>query len=158
MKARNPVSFAVALVLLLLAVSNTSAQTSAQERADTLRLQLEDLKTKQLDLESRLKVLDEQSKPENIEKSLAGVGSTHPEDLRELKRKQFETEKASIQKQLTLLAESRNRLEVGIAQADAGAYHESAKGPSVVEAPPTPTPQPKKQRPKRVKRKVKKPQ
>jgi hypothetical protein len=155
MKPKNLFSFAVALVLLLLAVSNTSAQTSAQERADALRLQLEELKTKQFDLESRLKVLEEQSKPENIENSLAGVGSTHPEDLRELKRKQFETEKAGVQKQLALLAESRSRLEVGIAQAEASAYHESAKGPSVVEQP---APQIEKQRPRRAraKRKVNK--
>jgi hypothetical protein len=143
-------------ILLLGIASNVSGQTSGQERVDSLRLQLEDVKTKQLDLETRLKVLEEQSQPENIEKSLAGVGSTRPEDLRELKRKQLETEKASVQKQLALLADSRTRLEAGIAQAEATAYHESAKGPSVSEDPP-PT-QIQKQRPRRAqaKRKVKK--
>jgi hypothetical protein len=143
----------IAIILLLAGISTVSAQTSAQGRADTLRLQLEDVKTKQLDLESRLQVLEEQSQPENIEKSLAGVGSTHPEDLRELKRKQLESEKASVQKQLALLAESRTRLETGVAQAEAAAYQQSAKGPAMpVEATTTgdsvaPAP---KQRPRRV--------
>jgi hypothetical protein len=121
----------VAIILVLAAISTASAQTSAQERADTLRLQLEDVKSKQLDLENRLQALEEQSKPENIEKSLAGVGSTHPEDLRELKQKQLESEKAGVQKQLALLAESRTRLESGVAQAEAAAYQQSAKGPAL---------------------------
>jgi hypothetical protein len=139
------------LIILVLAIT-VSAQTPSQARADSLRLQLEDVKTKQSDLELRLKTLEEQATPENIEKSLAGVGSTKPEDLRELKRKQLESEKASVLRQLALLAESRTRLETGIAQADAVAYQESAKTP-VATTPPssdsvtTPTP---KQRPRRV--------
>jgi hypothetical protein len=153
MKPKTLVSFTLGAFSLLLAFSTVSAQTSAQERVDTLRLQLEDVKTKQLDLESRLKVLEEQARPENIEKSLAGVGSTKPEDLRELKRKQFESEKASVQKQLSLLSESRNRLEVGIAQAEAAAYQQSAKGPVIVSEASTSNSavtQPAKQRPRRV--------
>jgi hypothetical protein len=120
----------VITLLLLVWTVDTHSQTTAQDRANTLRLQLEEVKTKQLDLQSRLQSLEEQAKPENIEKSLAGIGSTKPEDLRELKRRQLESEKASIQKQLTLLGESRTRLESGIAQADADAYQQSAKGPA----------------------------
>jgi len=123
----------ITLILLAWAVIAHS-QTSAQERADTLRMQLEDVKTKQLDLQSRLQVLEEQSKPENIEKSLAGIGSTKPEDLRELKRRQLESEKLTIQKQLALLAESQTRLETSIARANADAYHQSAaRDPAVAE-------------------------
>ena len=136
-------------------VATVSAQTPAQDRADALRLQLEQLKTRQLDLETRLKELEEQSTPENIEKSLAGVGSTKPEELRELRRKKLEAEKQGVQKQLALLNDSRTRLETGIAQAEAAAYQESAKGPAAV-SPPTnssdtvsPT---QKQRPRRVQR------
>jgi hypothetical protein len=58
-------------------------------------------------------------KPENIEKSLAGIGSTHPEDLRDFRRRQLELEKMNIQTQLKLLAESQTRVEAGIVQADA---------------------------------------
>jgi len=126
----------IIVVLSTLSVSSlVHAQTSAQERADALRLQLEELKTKQLDLEARLQTLEEQSQPENIEKSLAGVGSTHPEDLREFRRKQFDKEKQSLKQQLDLLNKSQTRLETAIAQADADAYHQSAKGPSITTTP-----------------------
>jgi len=126
----------IIVVLSTLSVSSlVHAQTSAKERADALRLQLEELKTKQLDLEARLQILEEQSQPENIEKSLAGVGSTHPEDLREFRRKQFDKEKQSLKQQLDLLNKSQTRLETAIAQADADAYHQSAKGPSITTTP-----------------------
>jgi len=121
---------AVIFASLILCSSAVDArgQTKAQERADSLRLQLEEVQTKQLALQERLQTLEEQLKPENIEKSLAGVGSTKPEDLRESKRRQLEVEKAGIEKQLNVLANSKTRLETGVAQAEADAYHQSAKG------------------------------
>ena len=122
-------------MVLILGVGTVAvqAQTTAQERADALRSQLEELQGKQLELQQRLATLEEQLKPENIEKSLAGVGSTKPEELREQRRKQLEIEKNGVQKQLDLLDDSRMRLERSIAQADADAYHQSAKTVSVAE-------------------------
>jgi hypothetical protein len=70
--------------------------------------------------------LEESLKPENIESSLAGVGSTKPEDLREQRRRQLEIERNGVQAQLNLLATSHTRLEQAIAQADAEAYRQSA--------------------------------
>src|SRR5215510_3689521 len=107
------------LVVLILGAGTTAvqAQTTAQERAEALRSQLEELQVKQLELQQRLGTLEEQIKPENIEKSLAGVGSTKPEELREARRKQLEIEKNGVQKQLELLNDSRTRLERSIAQA-----------------------------------------
>ena len=102
------------------------AQTSAQERAANLRQQLAEVQAKQTELETRLQQLEEDLKPENIEKGLAGVGSTRPEELREQRRRQLEIEKKSVQTQLNQLATSRTRLETGILQADAAAYHSSA--------------------------------
>jgi len=66
-------------------------------------------------------VAQEYLKPENIEKGLAGIGSTRPEELREQRRRQLEIEKKSVQTRLDQLATSRNRLETGIVQADAAA-------------------------------------
>jgi hypothetical protein len=84
------------------------------------------VQAKQESLQARLRSLEEELRPENIEKSLAGIGSTHPEDLRELRRRQLEIEKTTVQSQLKLLAESQTRLETSIAHADADAYHQSA--------------------------------
>jgi Skp family chaperone for outer membrane proteins len=102
-------------------------QTSAQEKAANLRAQLSEVETKQTGLQTRLEDLDEKLKPENIEKAFAGVGSTHPEDLREQRRRQLEIERNGVQKQLDLLATSRTRLETAIAKADADAYRQSAQ-------------------------------
>jgi hypothetical protein len=58
------------------------AQPSAQQRADSLRSQLVEVDLKKLDLQKRREQLEYELKPENIERGLAGVGSTHPEELR----------------------------------------------------------------------------
>ncbi len=119
---------------LALAVPYAQTQNSAQEKAANLRAQLAEVETKQAELQARLQTLDESMKPENIEQSLAGVGSTKPEDLREQRRKKLEIERNGVQKQLDLLATSHTRLETAIAQADAEAYRQSAapgNGPSI---------------------------
>jgi len=110
---------------------STGVQTSAQEKAASLRIQLSEVEAKQAELQTRLQQLEESLKPENIEHSLAGVGSTRPEELREQKRRQLEIERNGVKTQLDLLARSHSRLETAIAQADAEAYRQSA-------APPTP--------------------
>lgn len=117
----------VVTLAIISAATLTSAQTPAQARADNLKLQLEEVKSKQAQMQERLSTLEEQLKPENLDNSLAGVGSTRPEDLREAKRHQLENEKSSVQKQLGLLAETQTRLESAVAQADSDAYHQSAR-------------------------------
>jgi chromosome segregation ATPase len=111
-----------------------AAQTGAQEKAANLRAQLAEIETKQAQLQTRLQNLDEKLKPENIEKDLAGIGSTRPEDLREQRRRQLEIERSGVRAQLDVLATSHSRLETAIATADAEAYRQSAlppKGPAV---------------------------
>ena len=117
------------LLLVGLLAAPVMTQTTAQERAASLRQQLAEVQEKQTELETRLRQLEEDLKPENIEKGLAGVGSTRPEELREQRRRQLEIEKKSAQTRLDQLATSRTRLETGILQADAAAYHSSA-GPN----------------------------
>ena len=127
---RYLITFAVLAKLLLIEAALPSAtariQTSAQEKAASLRAQLSEVETRQAELQTRLQNLDEQLKPENIEKSLAGVGSLHPEDLRAQRRRQLEIERNGVQKQLDLLYTSHSRLETALAQADADAYRQSA--------------------------------
>jgi len=103
------------------------AQSGAQESAARLRAQLTDLQAQQADLQTRLAQLDEDIKPENIERSLAGVGSTRPEELREVRRRQLEIQRKGIQSQLDNLATTRARLEAAIATADAQGYRETVR-------------------------------
>jgi hypothetical protein len=117
-------------------LESPQVQTAAQEKAASLRSQLSEVEAKQAEMQIRLQQLEENLKPENIERSLAGVGSTRPEDLREQKRRQIEIERNGVKSQLDILARSHSRLEAAIAQADAEAYRQSA-APVTAATPPT---------------------
>lgn len=115
------------LVLLSGLLATTAlAQPSAQEIADKLRLQLSEVEVIQAEMQARDEQLEEDLKPENIERSLAGIGSTHPESLREQRRRQLEIARAWVRVQLDELDLSHTRLETAIAEADAVAYWQSA--------------------------------
>jgi hypothetical protein len=122
----------VLLVLLFASIITAQAQqpTKAAESADQLRLQLIDVQAKEEALQARAQQLDEALKPENIERSLAGVGSTKPEELRESRRRQLQIERDGVTAQLKVLEASRTRLEAAIRDAETRAYQESAQGPS----------------------------
>ena len=77
-------------------------------------------------MQARDEQLEEDLKPENIERSLAGIGSTRPELLREHRRWQLEIARARVHVQFDELDRSRTRLETAIAEADALAYWQSA--------------------------------
>lgn len=122
-------SIFILLFLMVLCAANAMGQatTSAGEKADQLRLQLLDVQAKESALRTRLQQLDEEMKPENIERALAGIGSTRPEELREHRRRMLAIEKDSLTAQLRVLESSQARLEAAIAEADIRAYQQSAQ-------------------------------
>jgi hypothetical protein len=121
----------IAAIMVLLSIFTLHSvvwaqETTAAETVDQLRAQLTEVKAKEESLRIRAQQLDEDLKPENIERSLAGIGSTRPEDLRAQRRRQLTIEKDGVNAQLKILETSRLRLEAAIANAEARAYHESA--------------------------------
>ena len=117
--------------LLFLTFSFTAyaqESTSAAENVDKLRLQLIEVQAQEESLRARAEQLDEALKPENIERSLAGIGSTRPEELREARRRELQRERDGVAAQLQTLETSRLRLEAAIRDAEIRAYHESAGG------------------------------
>lgn len=123
------VSSILLLLVLILAAANTYAQesSSASESLEKLRAQLLEVQAKEESLRVRAEQLEESLKPENIERSLAGVGSTKPEELREFRRRQLTIERDGVQAQLKLLETSRQRLETAISNAEVQAYQQSAR-------------------------------
>ena len=120
------------LSLFLLALVFTSSalaqQTgSAAETASKLRQELVEVQAKEAELRVRLQQIEEALKPENIERALAGIGSTRPEELREHRRRQLTIEKNGVLAQLQTLEASRSRLESAIATAENQAYQQSAQ-------------------------------
>lgn len=128
MKLAKTLFLFVALLTPVTAIVAAEDSTDATQSVETLRLQLLEVESKQANLEARAKQLDEDLKPENIERSLAGIGSTKPEELREYRRRQLSIERESVRKQLSLLANSRERLENTIRTAEGVAYQQSAEG------------------------------
>ncbi len=92
--------------------------TRAEQRAEQLRSQLIDVQAKIADFESKLEQIEFALRPENIENSTAGYGSTRPEQAREARKKQLEGERSRVQAQLKLVENSKTRLETAVANAD----------------------------------------
>ena len=61
--------------------------TRAEQRAEQLRSQLMDVQGKIADFESKLEQIEWALRPENIENSTAGYGSTRPEAARDARKK-----------------------------------------------------------------------
>lgn len=126
--------FAWSVILFLVLVPGFTSEGAAQDATapptsiETLRLQLLETVSKEADLQARAKQLDEDLKPENIERALAGIGSTRPEELRELRRRQLTIERDGVRTQLKLATTSRERLQSVISTAEARAYQQSAEG------------------------------
>jgi hypothetical protein len=80
-----------------------------------LRAQVVEIETKKANLVDRIRQLDEQMLPENLERTTVAAGSTRPEELRENRRLQLETEKKAVLSQIDLLEQNRLRIEMSIA-------------------------------------------
>jgi hypothetical protein len=93
--------------------------TRAEQRSEQLRSQLIDVQGKISNYEATLEQIEFALRPENIESSTAGYGSTRPEQAREARKKQLEGERSRIQAQLKLVENSKTRLETAVANADA---------------------------------------
>jgi len=92
--------------------------TRAEQRAEGLRSQLIEVQSKMADLQSRLEQIEYSLKPENIDRATMVYGTVHPEEARDSRRRQLESEKSRVQAQLSILETSRVRLESAIATAD----------------------------------------
>ena len=90
----------------------------AEQRSSQLHSELLDVQGKEGEQQARLQDIEFALKPENIERATAGYGTTHPEEIREQRRKQLEAEKDRVQKQLQHFAEARARLETAVAATD----------------------------------------
>jgi len=125
----------VLLFLLVFSVAGYAQETaSAAETAEKLKAQLLEVQGKEEALRARVQQLDESLKPENIERSLAGIGSTRPEELRESRRRQLTIERDGVQAQLKTLENSRQRLETALANAEILAYQQSARPTQMMSA------------------------
>jgi chromosome segregation ATPase len=93
--------------------------TRAEQRAENLRNQQIDVETRLADVQSRLEQTEFSLRPENIDRSAAGYGTTRPEEARDARRRALENEKLRLQAQIRILETSRTRLAQAVETADA---------------------------------------
>lgn len=90
----------------------------AEQRAEGLRRQLLELIEKETLYRTRITQLDEDIRPENLERAMSTYGTTRTAEIRETRRRVLETERRGYQSLLTITTESRTRLEGEVRQAD----------------------------------------
>ena len=91
----------------------------AEQRSSQLRAEQRDVLAKIGDLEVRQEEVEFALKPYNVDRATAVYGTTRPEELRAQRRKQLETERERVNRQLEQLRASELRLQQSIATSDA---------------------------------------
>ena len=90
----------------------------AELRAEVLRKQYLELVEKETSLRSRLVQIEEDMRPESIERASSLVGSTRTLELRDVRRRVLDNERRGYESLIKQIAESRLRLESDVGQAD----------------------------------------
>src|SRR5262245_3775802 len=90
-----------------------------EDRIRSLQSDLNDIAAKETALNKRLDEIEKEQRPDRIERSLAGVGSMHPEQEREAIMTKLSNEKRQIQSQLETLRTTRARIPSLITNAEA---------------------------------------
>ena len=98
--------------------ANLNILTQAEQRAEVLRRQLLEAIEKEISYKSRITQMDEDMRPENIERSLNSIGTTRTVELRDARRRTLENERKGIDVLLGQVIQNRQRLEEDVRQAD----------------------------------------
>jgi len=89
-----------------------------EDRIRSLQTELNDDAAKETALRKRLDEIEKEQNPDRIQRSMAGVGSTRPEEERQAVMTKLSNEKRNIQSQLETLRSSRTRITGLIANAE----------------------------------------
>lgn len=98
---------------------NLEILTKSEQRSDSLRKQLFEMIEKENTIRGRIDQIDNDIRPESIERNLATVGSLRPEELREQRRRSLALEKTNLQTLLTEVQKNRTNLELNLQRSDA---------------------------------------
>jgi DNA repair exonuclease SbcCD ATPase subunit len=99
---------------------NLELLSRAEQRAEVLRKQYIELIEKEASFRSRLVQIDEDLRPESIERGISPLqGTTRTPELREVRRRVLENERRATESLLIQVSQSRLRLDDDVKQADA---------------------------------------
>ncbi|MDQ3130113.1 MAG: hypothetical protein M3Q99_05055 [Acidobacteriota bacterium] len=97
---------------------NLDILTRAEQRSETLRKQLFEMIEKESQIKTKLDQIENDIRPEMIERSVATVGTLRPEELRDQRRKTLTSDKRNLQNLLTDVQNTRSSLELNLQKAD----------------------------------------
>ena len=97
---------------------NLALLAQAEQRAEIMRKQLFELIEKETMYKSRLVQIEEDMRPESIERALNPMGTTRTVEVREVRRRVLENDKRGFESLLSLTTQSRIRLDEDVKQAD----------------------------------------
>jgi phosphoenolpyruvate-protein kinase (PTS system EI component) len=93
--------------------------TRAEQRAEIMRKALVEALEKETALKSRLLQIEEDMRPDSIDRTMALSGSTRTAEVREVRRRVLENEKRGYESLLNQCVQSRQKLEDDVRTADA---------------------------------------
>lgn len=97
---------------------NLEILNRAEQRAESLRKQHFDMIEKAGTIKAKLEQIDNDLRPEMIERTVAMTGSLRPEELRDARKKNLEAERASQQSLLEEVQSTLARLDQSVRKAD----------------------------------------
>jgi TolA-binding protein len=97
---------------------NLDILSRAEQRADALRKQLFDLIERENEIQTKLDQLNNNLRPESIDRSVSFAGSLRPEELREQRKKSLEIEKTNLSNLLTEITNNKTNLQENVQKAD----------------------------------------
>ena len=97
---------------------NLDILTKAEQRAESLRKQLFEMIEKESTLQSHIDQINNEMRPEVLERTFATVGSLRPEELRAAKKRSLELEKRSKETLLVEVQRNRASIEQSLLRAD----------------------------------------
>lgn len=101
---------------------NLDLLSRTEQRAEVMRKQLIELTEKETAFKTRMMQIDEDMRPDSIDRSVmmvGSVGSTRTSELRDTRRRVLDNERRGVESLLNQTSQSRARLEEDVRQADA---------------------------------------
>jgi hypothetical protein len=98
---------------------NLELLSRAEQRAEVMRKQLLELIEKETSFKTRLVQIEEDMRPDSVERAISLIGSTRTSELRDVRRRVLENERKGVESLLNQTSQSRTRLEDDVKLADA---------------------------------------
>ena len=97
---------------------NLEILTKAEQRVESLRKQSFEMLDKETSIKTKLEQIENDLRPEAIDRNVAFLGSLRPEELRATRKKNLEAERNNLQTMLAEIQRTRSNLDLNVQKAE----------------------------------------